>query len=210
MIAAAAEAGCDAVKIQHYGAVNPRDPQAHWLDQSRLHVDAIASLCKHAKANGLEFWATPFDAVSLRELRAIGVDRLKIASSEAHATWWEGTYDNARLVISWPWGIAFGDTWPTGVVHLTAIPLYPTPLECVTRATPLGGWSDHVVGLSACYKAISDGATWVEAHLKVPGLTRERDFEKAPADFRALRQFADDIETMRTGVGQVFRDRWTV
>ena len=207
MIAAAAEACCDAVKIQHYGAVNPRDPQAQWLDQSRLHVDAIASLCKYAKANGLEFWATPFDAVSLRDLRALGVDRLKIASSEAHAAWW-GEYDNAPLVISWPWGEQAG-VWPASAVHLTAIPLYPTPLECVTRAMSLDGWSDHVVGLSACYKAISLGATWIEAHLRVPGLTREWDWEKTPADFRALRQFADDVETMRTGVGQVFRDRWT-
>jgi len=208
MIAAAAEAGCDAVKIQHYGAVNPRDPQAQWLDQSRLHVDAIASLCKHAKANGLEFWATPFNAVSLRELRAVGVDRLKIASSEAHADWWQGTYDNAPLVVSWPWGVTAASEWPSKTLHLTAIPLYPTPLECVTRATPLDGWSDHVCGLSACYQAIAQGATWVEAHLKVPGLTREREWEKTPADFAALRQFADDIETMRTGVGQVFRDRW--
>src|SRR5688572_20960449 len=86
MIQAAADAGCDAVKIQHYGAVNPRDPQAIWLDESRIHEDDILRLASAARLNGLEFWVTPFDAVRFQWLVAQGDDitRIKIASSAAH------------------------------------------------------------------------------------------------------------------------------
>jgi N,N'-diacetyllegionaminate synthase len=208
MIQAAAEAGADSVKIQHYGAVNPADPQAEWLNQSRLHVDAIATLADKARECGLEFWATPFSDASLLDLETVGVDRIKIAGTEAHAGWWRAT--EQRLVISWPWGKRDGK-WPDeDTIHLCAIPLYPTPLECVSRIScAYQGWSDHTVGLSACLLAITNGAEWIEAHLKLPGVTtRDRDWEKTPADFRALRQFAEDVETMRTGVGQTFRDRW--
>jgi N,N'-diacetyllegionaminate synthase len=210
MIQAAAEAGCDAVKIQHYGAVNPADPQAEWLNQSRLHVDEIARLADMARGCEVEFWATPFSDASLLDLESVGVDRIKIASSEAHAAWWRDT--EQRLVVSWPWGKRDGK-WPNDedTIHLCAIPLYPTPLECVSRADHVRvNWSDHTVGLSACLLAIANGAQWIEAHIKLPGVTtRDRDWEKTPADFRLLRQFAEDVETMRTGVSQTFRDRWT-
>jgi N,N'-diacetyllegionaminate synthase len=209
MIQAAAEAGCDAVKIQHYGAVNPADPQAEWLNQSRLHVDAIETLRAAACRHGLEFWATPFNRETLVELLNIGVDRIKIASSDAYTDWRRGVLLPA-CVVSWPWGNITGGV---GVhekrTDLTAIPLYPTPLECVLRAPLLDGWSDHTIGLAACQYAIAQGAQWIEAHLKLPGVTtRDRDWEKTPADFRLLRQFAEDVATMRTGVSQTFRNRW--
>jgi sialic acid synthase SpsE len=207
MIQAAAEAGCNAVKIQHYGAVNPADPQAEWLNQSRLHVDAIESLRVEVQTRGMEFWATPFDEDRLAELVELDVDRIKIASTEAHNQWWRET---ERCVVSWPWGKTEAGDWPEQWTHLTAIPLYPTPLECIGKATMLQGWSDHVVGLSACYRSIAQHARWIEAHLKLPGVTtRDRDWEKTPADFRLLRQFAEDVATMRSGVSQMFRDRWS-
>jgi sialic acid synthase SpsE len=211
MIKAAAESGCDAVKVQHYGAVNPKDPQAQWLDESRLHTSAIIALRVEAAMLGMEFWVTPFDKDTLEELP--DVDRIKIASSESHNDWWRDV-DIVPLVVSWPWGrkVSADEPWPDDMIHLCAIPLYPTPIECVLMVRgwmkETDGWSDHTVGLSACLQAISHGSKWLEVHLKLPGITRERDWEKTPNDFRALRQFADDVETMRSGVGQVFRDRW--
>jgi sialic acid synthase SpsE len=206
MIDAAAEAGADAVKIQHYGAVNPHDPQAEWLNQSRLHVDAIRKLQARSRDWGLEFWATPFNAESLSDLEAVGVDRIKIASSEAHAEWWRPR--EVRYVVSWPWGVGHV-FYAREQINLTAIPLYPTPFECVARAPLLDGWSDHTVGLSACYHAISRGAQWLEVHLTLgEGQSRVMVWDKSPEDIRQLRQYADDVATMRTGVSQIFRDRW--
>jgi sialic acid synthase SpsE len=214
MIQAAADAGCDAVKIQHYGAVNPTDPQAAWLNESRLTLTEICSLQGDAQALGLEFWATPFNESTLRDLADISVDRIKIASSDARAKW--PLKSDARVqpphlgvVVSWPWGEAsLGDSY-IGAMHLTAIPLYPTPLECVFRAPLLDGWSDHTVGLAACQHMISHGAQWIEAHLTLgEGKSRVCVWDKHVEDFRKLREYADAVETMRTGVSQVYRDRW--
>jgi sialic acid synthase SpsE len=206
MIQAAADAGCDAVKIQHYDTINPRDPQVDWLRESRLPTDAISLLRSAALERGLEFWATPFDLASLHDLTDLGVTRIKIASSSAHETWWHQSWHS--FVISWPWGRIPPNIKPLGL-HLTAVPLYPTPLEAVCAVPRLDGWSDHTIGLSACQYMIAQGAQWIEAHLKLPGITREREWEKTPEDFRQLRQFAEDVETCKTGVGDVFRNRWS-
>lgn len=208
MAVAAAGAGCDAVKIQYYGPVNPRDPQAVWLDESRLHEDDILRLSQLVHKLGLEFWVSPFDGPRLSWLRAQGgdIDRIKIASSEAHAEWWHGEY---RKVISFPWGDLGSRVATSDVIWLTAIPLYPTPLECVLKAVMRQGWSDHTVGLAACQHMISQGAQWIEAHLTLgDGKSRVCAWDKTPEQFKQLREYADAVETMRTGVSQVFRDRW--
>lgn len=211
MIDAAADAGCDAVKIQVYPHPNPRDPQSMWLDESMLSDSAITRLHVQAQRGNMEFWISAFDRGSFMRAEGHGPERLKIPSSESSSAWLrvEGPGDTQiPLVMSWPWGEKDAALHPKSAIHLTAIPLYPTPLECVKRATMLNGWSDHTVGLTTCYAAIVGCAPWIEAHLKLPGKTRERDWEKTPEDFRALRQFAEDVETMRTGVGEVFRNRW--
>jgi sialic acid synthase SpsE len=212
MIDAAADAGCDAVKVQHYGAVNPNDPQAAWIEQSRLTPSSLSTLSSRAKARGIEFWASPFSARALAELTsfvAIDVTRIKIASSEAHAPWWGYVLRAWAPVISWPWGQQPSTNVPHGI-HLTAIPLYPTPLEAVYRAPLLDGWSDHTVGLDACLYMISQGAQWIEAHLTLgEGKSRVMPFDKMPDDFTRLREFAESVETMRSGIGATFRNRWT-
>jgi sialic acid synthase SpsE len=216
MIKAAAEAGCDAVKVQHYGVVNPSDPQAAWLDKSRLSLTDIHWLSNEAGKRDLQFWVTPFSRESQRELYSLtSADIIiKIASTEAHRAWWhwdiEGHLHN--FVVSWPWGERpklSDHHFHLGATHLTAIPLYPAPLECVQRATLLDGYSDHAIGLAACQHMISQGAQWIEAHLTLgEGQSRVCVWDKHPDDFRKLREYADAVETMRTGVSQVYRDRW--
>jgi sialic acid synthase SpsE len=211
MIQAAADAGCDAVKIQHYsGHVNLDDPQAMWLIESRLTSLDVLTLRDLARKLSIEFWATPFDRFALDQLVEWDVDRIKIASTEVRNSWHQPVSFTRACVLSWPWGDLPSDGISyNGTIHLTAIPLYPTPLECVYRAPLLDGWSDHTVGLAACQYMISQGAQWIEAHLTLgEGKSRVCVWDKHPDDFRKLRQFADDVETMRTGVSQVFRDRW--
>jgi hypothetical protein len=158
-------------------------------------------------------------------LRDLGLKTFKIASSESGHAWWNPE-PSERWVVSYPWGVVTpcpfecedeGDTrfvqaeYTRSIAYrLTAIPLYPTPLEAVGRATLLEGWSDHVDNsIAACQWAIAQGVKVVEAHLCLPGRTRVRAFEKAPHEFRQLRDFAEACETMRSGVGQTFRDRWS-
>jgi hypothetical protein len=135
----------------------------------------------------------------------------KIASSESGNLWWKPEQFE-QWFISWPWGVQAyplrPDVFPP-VMHLTAIPLYPTPLECVGRAPLLDGWSCHAIGNAACLWAIANGATVIEAHLRLEGRGRQCAWDRTPAQFRELRDFADACETMRTGVNTQFRRRWT-
>jgi sialic acid synthase SpsE len=210
MVRAAAEAGCDYAKIQSYslGALNPRDPQADWLRQAHLDREDTARVLAACQEAGIQFLSTPFDAASLTMLRELGQTTFKIASSESGNRWWLPAYGETWFV-SWPWGRGGPCMPPTNGARLTAIPLYPTPPECVGQAQLLEGWSDHTVGLAACQWAIARGVQVLEAHLCLPGRGRECEWDKSRADFKELRAFANDVATMTTGVATRFRERWT-
>ncbi len=216
MIHAAAEAGADTVKFQTYSLerLNPADPQAEWLRKAWLSRNDHAALMGCAKGAKVQFLSTPFDVDSLEELRSLGLKRFKIASSESANHWWDAAAGET-LLVSYPWGrVPFNDTYRQVAldkrmfIFLTAIPLYPTPLECVGRATLLDGWSDHCEGTSACLYALARGAKVIEAHFTIPG-ARQKSWDKSAAEIREIRQFAEQVATMQTGVSQVFRDRWT-
>ena len=64
-------------------------------------------------------------------------------------------------------------------------------------------------GLAACYWAIAQGAKIVEAHMYMPGRSRHKPWDKLPDAFVMLRKFAEDMATMRTGVSEQFRVRWS-
>lgn len=209
MIRAAADAGADLVKIQSYSLerLNPRDPQVTWLTQSHLGVHAHETLIQVATDAGVELFSTPFDNPSLGMLRSLKIRRIKIASSESANLWWSPEVGE-RWIVSHPWGKVPSMTHINGL-NLTAIPLYPTPLESVGCAALLDGWSDHCEGITACQRAIVMGAKMIEVHLTLPGRSREKPWDKSPAQIRELRQFAEQMETIHSGVAQVYRDRWT-
>ncbi len=212
MVRQAAEAGATYAKIQSYSLarLNPADPQKDWLTQAHLDEDAHVRIMAACAEAGIKFLSTPFDADSLKMLRSLGVREFKIASSESGNGWWSLSQQaGERWFISYPWGIA-----PSNIIagrdSLTAIPLYPTPLEAVCRAPLLGGWSDHTVGIRACQWAIANGARVIEVHMR-DTLKRGRVsvWDKHPQDIMALRAFADDVETMTSGVATRFRNRWS-
>ena len=220
MVRAAADSGADWVKFQTYdlAKLNPSDPQKDWLTQAHLDKADHEFLIRLCDQVGIKFLSTPFDAGSLQMLRDLGLTTFKVASSEAHSTWWN-PQAGEQWMVSWPWGDS-----PAGEVRvrlernigpaqyraLTAIPLYPTPLECVGQATLLDGWSDHTEGIAACQWALAQGACVIEAHLTLGhGRGRQTVWDKSPREFRQVRDFADSVETMRSGVGAVYRRRWS-
>jgi N,N'-diacetyllegionaminate synthase len=212
LISAAADAGCDFAKVQTYdlARLNPADPQADWLRQAHLDRAAHETLMAHCESRRIKFLSTPFDAGSLQMLRDLGLRTFKIASSESGSDWWT-TSDDESWFVSWPWGrIALRGGRGKHQIDLTAIPLYPTPLEAVGRATLFDGWSDHCVGIDACLWAIAQGVQVLEAHITLGGSRgRCMPWDKVPGDFTKLRRFADACETMRCGVAQRFRERWS-
>lgn len=219
MIRAAADAGADLVKIQSYSLakLNPLDPQRDWLYNAWLDIPAHETLMRVASDAGVELLSTPFDRASLNMLRELGMYRFKIASTEAERSWWRG--GQGEFIVSWPWGdqgaVHYGFLNADGsniwiVTHnLTAIPLYPTPLEAVVKSKLLDGWSDHCEGIAACQRAIVLGAKMIEVHFTLPGRSREKPWDKTPEQIRQLREFAEQMETIHSGVAQVYRDRWS-
>jgi N,N'-diacetyllegionaminate synthase len=217
MIKAAADAGCDLVKLQTYSLdrLKRDDPQRDWLIQAHLDEAEHERLLKAGQRYGVEVFSTPFDRDSLKMLRGLGLHRFKIASSEAGNYWWRG---DGEFIVSWPWGrqedVHYGPitaTAPAWVVthHLTAVPLYPTPLECMSAAILLDGLSDHAEGISVCHWAIAQGAQMLEFHLCLPGRSRVKPWDKTPEQARQIRDFADQVCTMTSGVSTVYRERWT-
>lgn len=213
LISAAADAGADYAKFQTYSLekLNPRDPQADWLRQAWLSRQAHEQLLAHCAKVGIQFLSTPFDADSLQLLRDLGLRTFKVASSESGRGWWEPNPHETWLV-SYPWGMGAPQMGRHAytLTSLTAIPLYPTPLECVGRADLLDGYSCHAVGNEACLWAIASGATVIEAHLTLgTGRGRQMPWDRTPVQFARLREFADSCETMRSGVATQFRNRWS-
>jgi N,N'-diacetyllegionaminate synthase len=210
MIKAAADAGCDLVKLQTYSLARLKadDPQAGWLRKSYLDEAAHERLLRAGEEFGIEVFSTPFCTDSLAFLRhKLGLKRFKVASSES-ANGWYFPQMHEQWIISYPWGF-IPDGTPRKHTALTAIPLYPTPLECVAAAQPLDGWSDHCEGIAACQWAIAQGAKMVEFHLCLPGRSRVKPWDKSPQQARQLREFADQVCTMTSGVSTIYRERWT-
>lgn len=210
MIAAAADAGAHTIKVQTYtvARLNPHDPQAAWLTLTALSEFQHEQLIAACEARGVGFLSTPFDPDALALLRKLGCRRFKIASSEALRGWYD-PQPGESWIISWPWGRTAANHRQIKATNLTAIPLYPTPLECVSQVPLLDGWSDHAEGLDACLYQMARGAKVIEAHLTIPGRSREKPWDKTPTDFQRLRRFAEAIETMQTGISETFRNRWT-
>jgi sialic acid synthase SpsE len=221
MIRAAADAGATYAKLQTYSldALNPRDPQAEWLRQAHLDRAAHERLIQVGKDVGIPVISTPFDAASLQMLRELGLTTFKIASSESGHDWWQ-LRSGEQWFVSYPWGVESERVqWerlgrPEMVprlcsrhTRLTAIPLYPTPLEVVGRAPLLDGWSCHGVGNDACSWALARGVKVLEVHFTI-GKGRVCAWDRTPDQVRELRRFANSVETMRSGVNQQFRERW--
>lgn len=207
MVQAAADSGAHTVKIQSYtpARLNPQDPQADWLRHAHLDEAAHVTVMKACQRAKVRFLSTPFDRDSLLMLLKLNQERVKVASSQAIMSGYM-----VAFVKSWAWGRK-----PEGYhnrcveADLTAIPLYPTPLETASVAPLLDGWSDHTIGTAACKHMISKGARIIEAHFCLPGKSRQMVWDKTPEQFREIRDWADAVETMTTGVSQQFRDRWS-
>jgi sialic acid synthase SpsE len=98
LIDVAAQAGADAVKFQVYSSkllystktprfrylekVGVDKPVHELLEDVALPREWIGELVEHARAQGVPFFATPFDLDAVRELSDAGVPALKIASFE--------------------------------------------------------------------------------------------------------------------------------
>ena len=195
-IAAAAEAGCDAVKFQLFKIDELFAPEI--LARSKEHrarkawelpAKFLPDLARACGEHGLAFSCTPFYLKAVAELEPY-VDFYKIASYEL--LWTDllkevgatgkpvvlstgmATMPEVRAAVS-----ALDSVGARDITLLHCVSAYPTPLnecnlaaiETMRSATGLPvGWSDHTREPAVIERAVSRwGATTVEFHIDLDG-----------------------------------------
>ncbi|WP_341702923.1 N-acetylneuraminate synthase family protein [Ferrovibrio sp.] len=193
LLAAAAEAGADAVKFQSYTTnrfISSADPE-RFARVTRFALDEAAHrrLAAEAQALGIVFMSSAIteDWVPLlAELSPV----IKIASGDltfepviraAARTGKQviistgcGSLEEIEAAIGWVRDEIGAEALPERLALLHCVSAYPAPLEqCNLLSIPflsevtrlVVGWSNHVVGPDACHAAVALGAPLVEVHV---------------------------------------------
>jgi len=237
LIESAAEAGADAVKFQTFvtaelavcrankaeyqkAAGSAGENQYDMLKRLELPFAAHVELFDYCKTRGVEFISAPFDLESINMLVSLGVEILKIPSSEITNLPYLRRIGslNKRLILSTGMadirevGNALAVLNDAGTMHeritvLHCNTAYPTPMEDVNlramvtlREAFAGirvGYSDHTLGCEVPVAAAALGAAVIEKHF-----TLDKDMEgpdhsasMEPAAFSQMVHMVRNIET---------------
>ncbi len=242
MIVVAVEAGADAIKFQtavpdlvatklankaNYQKETTLELESQLEMISRIHfsLDKYEILKGYCESQGIVFFSTAFDLISLAKLEALGQSYHKIPSGEIT------NLPYLRLLGSYGKPIILS----TGMARLGEIEAvlevleasgtsrekvtvlhcnteYPTPMEdvnlramCAIREA-LGvqvGYSDHTLGIELPVAAVALGATVIEKHFtldsSLPGPDHRASLE--PAELKAMVQAIRNIELALSGDG---------
>lgn len=223
LIDRASAAGADAVKFQTYSGsriysrktprfkylepISDKTP-AELLDEISLPREWQGELAAHARSLGIDFFSSPFDDDAVRELDALDVPLLKIASFEivdlpliraAAAT-------GRPLLISTGMAVlgeiedalrSAEEGGAPAVGLMQCVSVYPAPPERMnlrameTMRAAFGvpvGLSDHTTGIAIPIAAAALGAAFVEKHFTLDRSMRGPDhpFALEPAELEAM------------------------
>ena len=249
MVGVAHEAGADAIKFQVFSAerlVSPGAPTADYQRQARagadqrellrrveLSHDEYGRIAQHCHQVGIEFLATPFDALDLQFLLTLRVPAIKIASTDlTNRPLLEAAFASGLPVLL-STGAALRQeidqavAWyrrareSGGLVLLHCVSSYPTPPEAANlRAIgtlyrryglPVG-YSDHTTSRLSGALALAAGACLIEKHFSLdshlPGPDQAMSLEPAAlAEYIArIRQSETLMGTGRLGCAEVEKD----
>ncbi|MCH7472804.1 N-acetylneuraminate synthase family protein, partial [bacterium] len=189
MVAAAADAGADAVKFQSFTAkglthAELAADQHEFFRRFELGREEHAELARLCRDSGIDFMSTPFDFRMVDLLAELGVPAFKIASCDLtnlplikHAA----KYGKPMFISTGMGDIAeakeaqraASGAGAPRVVLLQCTTNYPAAYEDVnlramqTLATEVGceaGFSDHSIGNYCCFAAAALGAAVIEKH----------------------------------------------
>jgi sialic acid synthase SpsE len=223
LIDVAAEAGADAVKFQTYsgeGLYSTKAPgfeylapvseesPAELLERISLPREWQEELRDHAVARGIAFFSSPFDEAAVRELDALDVPAMKIASFEivdpgliaAAARTGRPLLISTGMATLGEVEDALGDAVAAGaraVGLMQCTSVYPAPAEranlraMATMRTAFGvpvGLSDHTTGIAVPIAAAALGAAFVEKHFTLDRTMEGPDhpFALEPGELAAM------------------------
>lgn len=223
LVAAAADAGADAVKFQSFRTdrfLSPDIPDHEERRAYELPISAFLELARHAKDRGILAFSTPLDAESADELATTGVPCFKLASCDLtntplieHVARYGrptimstgfSTLDEISTAVE-----AFRRTGNDALILMHCVAVYPTPLELSdvhSLATlreafdrPVG-LSDHSIGVTAATAATALGAAIIEKHFtldrSLPGY--DHAMSETPESFAAV---VTAVHEMHTALG---------
>ena len=217
MVAAAADAGADAVKVQVIAPdhlVNiAQEERIAQLTRFRLPLSTFEDMARLARSRDMQFMASAFDLESLDSIFD-SVSAVKIASSDLNfvqllaaaaskgkpiiLSTGMGTMDEVKSAVETiGQNLPAGNTLEESLVILHCITSYPTPIEQANLAAieTLGnafpvtvGYSDHTLGIEAAIIAAGLGARVIEKHFTL---------DKSYSSFRDHQLSADPDELKR-------------
>jgi len=202
LVDAAAEAGADAVKFQAFRAdrlttstARAATYQSHAIGAtsqqvmlSRLELSAhqLKRIADHCRERSIMFLATPFGAADLEGLLEVGIEAVKIASTDLidFELLQRAARTNLPLIVSTgaadereiarAMEVIQREGARDRVVLLHCVSCYPTPLDHANLAAigalrrrfgTLAGYSDHTTSIDSGGWAVCAGACILEKHL---------------------------------------------
>ncbi len=234
LIAAAAEAGADAVKFQSYTTelfVNSAVEKAKILvdifSEYELTVDEHQQLKALADKNKIDFFSTPLTLDWPARLAELKVDFFKVASGDLnnYALLLELLKYEVPLIVSTGASAAedikasinfIQERGRTDCIYLHCVSLYPTAPEKAKLATigwlaeqtgGLTGFSDHTDGVEAALAAAALGARVIEKHFTLDHDLPGPDHKisATPEQLQEIRRLADLGFAMR---GEARKEPW--
>lgn len=233
LVSLAAEAGADAVKFQsytpaRYTAANDAERLAR-VGRFALSEKTHKDLADEAKARGVHFFSTPLSEDWVENLAPLA-SAIKIASGDltfepvvrAAARTGKpvilstglGTDDEIDRAVGWLREEIGAEHLGERVVLLHCVVAYPTPLEeanllaipfLAERYRVPVGYSNHVLGLDACFGAVALGACLLEVHFtdQREGRTfRDHQLSLLPGELAELVRRTPGLRAARGGFGK--------
>jgi N,N'-diacetyllegionaminate synthase len=224
MVAAAAEAGADAVKVQ---VINPeklvnrsQTERIAQLSAFQLPWSAFVEMASLAQNKGVLFLASAFDIQSLESIADL-VSAIKIASGDLDfvpllikaaslnkpllLSTGMGTLSEVRAAVKTIESRISSGSLYERLALLHCVSLYPTPLyaanlraiQTLHQAFGLTvGYSDHTLGIEAAIMAMAMGARIIEKHFTLDKNRPFRDhaISSDPIDLRCLAKIAHNLD----------------
>lgn len=199
-------AGADIAKFQ-VGWRGGKD-EINYMDEDRLRT-----LKKWCAQFGVEFMASIITPDAWKLVKAVGMDRYKIASRTVG-----GDPELCRQIIAdgretfVSLGMYDGKDFPfsdKNVKYLWCKSNYPCRYDDL-RSLPerfdrYYGYSDHLMGIEGCFLALSRGARLIEKHFtlnKTSRVIRDHGLSATPDEFRQLVTWGRDLYNLQAHLAQ--------
>jgi len=151
------------------------EPIFELFKHHEIDIEFVSACRARAKELGLIFGVTPTSVGGARDLVALGVDYLKIASDMALRTdiidYAKEQRSNIPVIISTGHlDIVKIEPW-SNTIWLSCVSEYPAKTPQLWKLVHMRykinnvGYSDHTIGIESAVRATELGACWVECHV---------------------------------------------